>query len=244
MNDELRHPQRAINVSTIENARDLGGYRTRDGGETCFGVFVRTGDMHSASKADQAALRDYGINTVIDLRMNWEVEAQPNVFATSQIVNFKRHDFWGDRFDDYRSKDKKAAPAKKLADLYCAGLEQSGFVMADIMQTLADAEAGSLFHCRSGKDRTGLVAAMLLAIAGVPEETICEDFGLTSDYLKQDAINPIEASAPGAWQKTCEPETMALTLAYLRDNYGGPIGYLEQQGVSATQLQAIKDRLG
>ena len=115
--------------------------------------------------------------------------------------------------------------------------------MAQIMTTFAeDDRTGFAFHCRSGKDRTGLVAAMLLAIADVPEEVICADFALTSKFLKQEAINPIEANKPGAWQRGSEPETMALTLEFLNQRFGGVIPYLRAQGVTGEQTQIIRNK--
>lgn len=243
----LNHPRRRLPLSGAENVRDLGGYATRSGATTAWQVFVRAGDLHSLTSDDQQHLADYGITTVIDLRMQHEVEAQPNVFSQPNAaapIRFMRHDFWGDRFDAYRSADKGATPAKKLADLYCAGLEASGFVMADIMSTFAASSDDSfVFHCRSGKDRTGLVAAMLLAIAGVAEDLICADFAYTSACLSEDAVNPIAANAPGAWQRTCEPETMRRTLSFVADQWGDVPGYLRAQGVSDADLAQIRAKL-
>ncbi|NKC01656.1 MAG: hypothetical protein GKR90_24575 [Pseudomonadales bacterium] len=238
---ELHHPDRGIELDTAENVRDLGGYTTRDGGKTRWRVFVRSGDMDALSTTDQQTFVNYGISTVIDLRMQKEIDVSPNAFTDSDAVVFKIHDFWGTRFDAYRSANKQAPPPQKLADLYCAGLEKSGFVMAEIMATFAaDERTGYAFHCRSGKDRTGLVAALLLSIAEVSRDTICKDYGLTAEYLKQGAINPIEANKPGAWQCGCEAETMALTLTFLDERFGGPIKYLQAQGVSDDNLDTIR----
>ncbi len=242
LQDQLQHVDRDLGLTTLENARDLGGYRTSDGSMTRWQVFVRTGDMNTVSAEDQQRLIDYGVSTVCDLRMQHERDAGPNVFANAKRPVFQVHDFWGDRFDDYRSGDKAATPAKKLADLYCHGLEKSGFVMAEIIGSLAAVDGGAAFHCRSGKDRTGLVAAMLLGIAGVPNDTICADFALTGQYLKSEAINPIEASRPGAWQRTSEPETMQRTLQFVEHGYGGIKGYLESIGVPESQLVRIRER--
>ncbi len=241
---ELEHPDRHINLASGENVRDMGGYQTLDGHTTTWRVFVRSGDMDNLSGADQQALVDYGISTVIDLRMRKERDTSPNVFAKSDTIDFRIHDFWGRRFDDYRSANKTAPAHLKLGDLYCAGLKKSGFVMADIMETFAEANrSGYTFHCRSGKDRTGLVAMMLLSIAEVPEDVICADYALTADYLRHEAINPIEANKPGIWQRTCEPETMAHTLGFLRREYGGPVAYLSKVGVRDESLDSIKAKI-
>ena len=242
MTSQLDHPDRALPLSSIENARDLGGYRTADGRRTKFGAFIRTADMHQVSDADRFEMKERGVTMVIDLRMQRERDDKPNLFSYGDDLTFRVHDFWGDRFDTYRSPDRSAAPARKLADLYCAGLQSSGFVMADIMRSLASVEGAAAFHCRSGKDRTGLVAAMLLAIADVPDEMICADFALTDHYLRSDAVNPIEASAPGAWQRTCSPDTMAMTLDFIGESYGDVPSYLMQTGVTEQELEQIRQK--
>ena len=115
--------------------------------------------------------------------------------------------------------------------------------MAEIMKTFAYRQGGFIFHCRSGKDRTGLVAAMLLSIAGVPKDTICADFGLSSEYLNEPELTGEELKKPGAYQKGSEPETMKLTLAFLDRSYGGAINYLEAQGVSSTEIELIRNKI-
>ena len=145
MSSQLNHPKRGLALQSIENARDLGGYQTVDGGHTRFGVFVRTADMDLVVEADRVSMRDHGISLVIDLRMQREREEKPNLFSRGSLGDpaFRVHDFWGDRFDTYRSPDRSAPPAKKLADLYCAGLQASDFVMAEIIRSLASAEGAA-----------------------------------------------------------------------------------------------------
>jgi protein-tyrosine phosphatase len=243
--DEIQHPNRGLDIESARNVRDLGGYSTQDGGSTQWGRFVRSGDMDQMTQADQEKLIAYGIKSVIDLRMAHEIAAAPNVFARSQEANFYIHDFWGDRFDNYRSIQKKAPPEVKLADLYCSGLDKSGFIMAEIMSTIADSEdVGFAFQCRSGKDRTGLVAAILLAIAGVPDATICADYALTATFLKTSEDDQfVDPTTPGFYQRGCAPETMARTLAFLQENYSGVEGYLRHVGISDQQLLRIRAKL-
>ena len=183
MEQELGDPRRVLSLDYAQNVRDLGGYSTADGRTTAWGRCVRSGDMDQLSIGDRQALVAHGVDTVIDLRMEKEIAAAPNRFQDSGDVHFVIHDFWGQRFDNYRSRNKGAPPEVKLADLYCQGLVQSAFVMAAIMRTVAAADGGVAFHCRSGKDRTGLVAAFLLDLAGVPRTVICEDYGLTAALL-------------------------------------------------------------
>ena len=245
MMDETLHPDRCLDIASTQNIRDLGGYSTPEGTATCWNRFVRSGDMDRLTLPDQQKLIDYGINTVIDLRMQREAGAAPNVFTGSPQVAFVNHDFWGDRFDDYRSQRKGAPAEAKLADLYCSGLVESGFIMADIMGTIANSSSnGFIFHCRSGKDRTGLVAALLLALAGVSTQTICADYALTASLLiSTEADRQIDPNQPGYYLRGCERETMALTLRFLDEEYGGVEAYLQHLGVSKGQIRRIREKL-
>ena len=241
--NELIDPRRNLNLDSVQNLRDLGGYSTKEGRKTKWGIFLRSGDMSAMTKDDQAALLRQGIRCVIDLRMAKEIAIAPNVFSDSKKVAFFNHDFWGTRFDNYRSKRKSATPEEKLSDLYCAGLEINGFVMAAVMKTLASGEGGFVFHCRSGKDRTGLVAAILLVIAGVPDEVVAKDFGLSATYLNEPELTEDDLKKPGAYQKGSAPETMMLTLDFLRDRYGGVEGYLDDQGVSVLEIESVREKI-
>ena len=241
--NELIDPRRNLNLDSVQNLRDLGGYSTKERRKTKWGIFLRSGDMSAMTKDDQAALLRQGIRCVIDLRMAKEIAIAPNVFSDSKKVAFFNHDFWGTRFDDYRSKRKTATPEEKLSDLYCAGLEINGFVMAAVMKTLASSEGSFVFHCRSGKDRTGLVAALLLVIAGVPDEVVAKDFGLSTTYLNEPELTEDDLKKPGAYQKGSAPETMMLTLDFLRDRYGGVEGYLRDQGVSVSEIESVREKI-
>lgn len=244
MEQELGDPRRVLSLDYAQNVRDLGGYSTADGRTTAWGRCVRSGDMDQLSTGDRQALVAHGVDTVIDLRMEKEIAAAPNRFQDSGDVHFVIHDFWGRRFDNYRSRNKGAPPEVKLADLYCEGLVQSAFVMAAIMRTVAAADGGVAFHCRSGKDRTGLVAAFLLDLAGVPRTVICEDYGLTAALLTSpDADKQLDPKQPGAYLRGCAPETMDRTLAFVDETFGGVHAYLKQEGVKDVELNAIRAKL-
>ena len=244
MEQELGDPRRVLSLDYAQNVRDLGGYSTADGRTTAWGRCVRSGDMDQLSTGDRQALVAHGVDTVIDLRMEKEIAAAPNRFQDSGDVHFVIHDFWGRRFDNYRSRNKGAPPEVKLADLYCQGLVQSAFVMAAIMRTVAAADGGVAFHCRSGKDRTGLVAAFLLDLAGVPRTVICEDYGLTAALLTSpDADKQLDPKQPGAYLRGCAPETMDRTLAFVDETFGGVHAYLKQEGVKDVELNAIRAKL-
>ena len=146
-----------------------------------------------------------------------------------------------------------------LADLYRLGLERCGAVIGDVVCTLADGgDHASVFHCSAGKDRTGLIAALLLGIVGVPHETITEEFGLTADLLDDPnrnhaALDPTaipkgangyaDAGTLPVYMFSCLPQTMVLALRFLDERYGGVEGYLHTNGVSDVHLDRLRSKM-
>ena len=89
-------PSHHLDVDGAYNVRDLGGYPTLDGRSTRWRVFVRSASLHRVPPHSQASLIDYGIRTVIDLRMTRELEEAPNVFAGSSEVTYLHQNMIGD----------------------------------------------------------------------------------------------------------------------------------------------------
>ncbi|MEP6775721.1 MAG: tyrosine-protein phosphatase, partial [Chloroflexota bacterium] len=105
-------------------------------------------------------------------------------------------------------------------------------------------------HCHGGKDRTGIVVALLLSIAGVPRETIIEDYSLSeaqleplhAAWLEEQRIAQGHAIDRPRWMHS-RPETMRGVLDFLDREYGGPEGYLEAAGVSQSCITQIRSHL-
>ena len=86
--DEFVDPRRNLNLDSVQNLRDLGGYSTKDGRKTKWGAFLRSGDMSAMTEDDQEALLRQVVRSVIDLRMAKEIAIAPNVFSGSKQVTF------------------------------------------------------------------------------------------------------------------------------------------------------------
>ncbi|MEE8400390.1 MAG: tyrosine-protein phosphatase [Desulfobacterales bacterium] len=258
MTDETMDPRRHIALESLQNFRDLGGYSTVDGRRTRWGRFTRCAGMQALTTADQQKMIDYGIGTVVDLRMLREVEKSPNPFADSKAVAYHNLDLWGDRVADFKSAKSSLTQAEKMADLYRTGFVRCEGIIAEIIGTLADEkDHASVFHCGAGKDRTGLVAALLLGVVGVPHETIAADYALTGLYLadpNRDHENPDPMFIPESekakiddggqplpvYMFSCLPETMRRALAFLDENYGGVEGYVRKIGVTGEQIDRLR----
>jgi protein-tyrosine phosphatase len=228
------------------NARDLGGYLTKDGLVTRWGAIVRSDSLAALSRSGQDALRDYGIRTIIDLRLPTEVEEAPNPFAMpgDHGITCIHESF----ITVLREPDE---PLTNLANEYVNELGRHGSSIAKIMALIANArDGGVLIHCVGGRDRTGLIAALLLSLVGVPLETIAEDYALSSECLRP-RDEDFLAHGPGRReererlliQMKTHPEIMRETLTRLTGKYGSVMDYLTRIGCTHEDLARIQTRL-
>ena len=230
MSEETSDPRRHIPLVSVQNLRDLGGYATVDGGITRWGVFLRSAGMSKMIAADLQKIVDYGVGAVVDLRSVQNIEDAPNPFAEVSGVAYHHHDFWGDRLSNFKSSNASLTQETKLADLYRAGFCRCKDIIRQIITTLiTEEDHATLFHCGAGKDRTGIVAALLLGLVGM---MIIVDYALTAHYLT-DFIEIIQTSIPLLWEGceiwmplltpyffSCLPGTMALAVSVaLRDRF-------------------------
>ena len=148
-------PSRRLDWDALLNARDLGGLPTADGRETRHGALVRSDSLASLTPAGRDAVLAYGVRTVVDLRLPFELKAEPNPFAGRG-----RH---GVAYHNVSFIDPASPPpgiATTLAEDYSSMLDRFGRRVAAVVTTIADAaDGGVLIHCAAGKDRTGLIVA-------------------------------------------------------------------------------------
>lgn len=234
------------------NAREVGGYPAANGRHTRWRALVRADNLHRLTPEGQAALRDYGVRTIVDLRLAHELERHPNPFAAQQEVdgaprylNLPFHN------DDPETIDAMHA-AEATQGEYIVLVERSKELIGAAIKAVAASleEGGVLVHCHGGKDRTGIIVALLLSLAGVPRDNIAEDYAISearlepahSEWLEEQAKaqgHPIERPH---WMYS-RPEKMAGLLDYLDQHYGGVEGYLEACGVTRAEMEQIREHL-
>jgi protein-tyrosine phosphatase len=244
-------PRRHLALDGTYNTRDIGGYPTEDGGITRWQVFLRSDNMHALTASDRDALIDYGVRTVVDLRTTRETEATPNVFVGSDRARYVWHNMIGDERAASTEYGVIGVPSDRILRAYTTWLDHRQDQVHAVLGTLAEPGTGAaIYHCAGGKDRTGIISALLLDIAGVSRQTIAEDYGLTGRYLHQRNVDSAaeNAEAPiSTWQQYqaefCPPEGMIKTLQHLDDKYGGVQPYLEAIGLDATQIGALQSAL-
>ncbi len=166
---------RTLSVDGLCNARDLGGLRRVGGGRTPYGVFFRSENLHTVTPAGWRQLHRLGIRTVIDLRQPAERERaayHAPTWATVQQVDHDGLDEHPEFWADYWENGLVGTALYFLPHLQRLP-ERSAAVLSAIAQA---GEGGVLFHCMGGRDRTGIIAMLLLAIAGTEPESIVDDY--------------------------------------------------------------------
>lgn len=230
----------------VLNARDLGGYATADGRETRWAAVVRSDNLAALRPAGRRALLDYGVRSMVDLRLPDEVADHPNPFAEP--------DTHGIAYANVSIFDPAVPPPDQvttLANGYVGILDRYRRSVAAVMAAIANApEGGVLVHCAAGKDRTGLIAALLLGLVGVAPATIAADYALTAECLRprdQEWLEhgPGDRAEREEWLRRFAPtaEVMLEVLDRLEDRYGGVEGYLRAAGVAPEDLARLRARL-
>jgi protein-tyrosine phosphatase len=234
-------PARRLPLAGAYNLRDVGGYPAADGGQTRWRTLFRADSLHRLTVEEQEALLEYGVRTVIDLRRPDETASAPNVFAASPRVRYLHLSITD-------SAPDPNGPSIALDELYRRILDDRQAQLGAVLTALSEEGAfPAVVHCTAGKDRTGLIVALLLGIAGVPPEQIVEDYALSAVYLAETFWAEVSARLTAAGIPleryrqllASAPETMVATLAYLDERYGGAVGYAAHLGLVDRQLATL-----
>ena len=237
----MAHTKRHISIAHMHNVRDLGGLERRDGRQTARNVFWR-GDSPHAISTD--AIRDFAaarMTTVIDLRQPSECSVHPNPFL--------HHDGFSYHHVQLFAGDTLQNLPETLQAFYVAVIAQCGTPLAHIIEHCAAAPAGVFFHCQLGKDRTGILSAILLLLAGVTEASILEDYALTADRIRdltrELTINPPAHMNPQRYRDllATHPSTLYVVLEHIRMQHGSVVAYLRAAGCSASAITRVQAKL-
>jgi len=225
------------------NARDLGGYPLKTGGQTLHKALLRSDELGRLNSEGVQSLMDYGVRTIIDLRWPAEAESYPSFFQlTPGPVRYVHISLLGKSEAVWRVL--RPAVTKEMWNSVVLDYVQPQ--IRDVMRTVAQAPTGSiLFHCQSGKDRTGIIAALLLVLAEVEPEAIADDYGLTTHNLFEAYLAEAQPDEYEAVRERvrCPPEQIHNMLAHLEKNYGGLANYFLKIGLEENEIERIRGRL-
>jgi protein-tyrosine phosphatase len=255
----------ALGIDTVPNLRDVGGYKTRDGKTVARGVAYRSDTFNPMSAEEIKRLERLALENDYDLRTNAEVKAMPDELPPG--VEYHQLNVLAD--------EKGAAAAeleallhqpKKANKVLGDGKIEAMFMQVyrafitlpsakqsyrALFQDLANPEmAPGVFHCTTGKDRTGWAAAALLTLLGVPAETVMADYMRTNDYTLPQFQHAIDAFVAGGGERSIalavlgvKPEYLKASLDEMRKQYGSIEGYFsEGLGIDAEGQQALRER--
>ncbi len=250
MTDDL-DPRRHLEIEGSYNIRDLGGYATLNGRRTRWGRLLRSGSLHRLQDAAQEALLEYGLCTVIDLRTSKELQTRPNPFFSSEKVAYYHQNMEGDAgLRETENIPDALEVVERKRRTYLAILDECRSQVCATLSLLSLSETlPALFHCAAGRDRTGIIAALVLGICAVPAATIAEDYGLTARFLIDEHLeqNPEISADEFTWQeyqrRSCPPETMLGVLQALEERYDGVEGYVRDIGLSESQIESIREAM-
>jgi protein tyrosine/serine phosphatase len=221
------------------NVRDLGGHPTRDGGSTRFGVVVRSDSPRRLTESGWAALSEYGVRTIVDLRDPVELQDDPPRRLELEHVHVPVLDFSDTAFwDGWRGR-------YDALGFYREVLERWPRRFAEAVSAVAGADDGCvLVHCLVGRDRTGLVSALVLSVAGVPPEAIAADYALSAERLAPLYEQWIAEAADPRQRARLERENVAEASAMLALLDGlDAEAYLREAGVTGAELESLRERL-
>ncbi len=215
---------RNVALDGVRNMRDLGGLRgTR--GIIPHERFYRSGTLVDANEADRRLFRERGVTLDLDLRTLFEAENQGDALSRDPRFAYRRISLLGVGIEDwFRAGD--------LRGLYLHALDDHQDSFREVFHMMATHGDGAVvYHCTSGKDRTGMVTAILLDLAGVERDAIVDDYAISAHYLMRSGSN----SPPGA---------IAAFLDALHAKYGGARAFLTRIGLAQADIAALLAKLG
>lgn len=254
---DARMTTRQIEFERLHNVRDLGGLRTAEGRTVRRGRLYRAdslGKLDADAAEGSAAAEDYrrflalGVRTVIDLRYPWEIEKRGRVPERAGVdyhnLSIEHRPY------DQAAIDPDADPWRYLADRYAEVADDGAEEIRRALELIAADTGPLVFHCASGKDRTGLLAALVLLLLGVDQADVVADFALTelaTDRLRADylALRPQDRELPlWPYYGRAPGTVMELFLADLTARHGSVAGYAERRlGVDAALSAELRARL-
>jgi protein-tyrosine phosphatase len=252
-----------IDLEGAVNVRDLGGLPTEDGQQTAYGRLLRSDNLQNLSPSDVAILvEDIGVTTVVDLRSPGELETEG--LAPLDEVPSVRHVHHpvlpeiGSRTDAIAEallvtkveRDRARYPEDITCGHYLGYLEDRPEEVTGALRTIASSDGAAIVHCAAGKDRTGVICAMALTVAGVRPEAVVADYAASASrieaivgrlrksrtYAQDVGGKPVTAHTP-------RPETMEAFLRQLDARYGGIARWLDGHGFGDDEFSKLRARL-
>ena len=240
------HPDRQLSFEGAFNFRDLGGYTTVDGRMVKWRTLFRADAVHRLPDSELDQLAEIGLRTVVDLRTGSEVD-EGHLHDPHRGITHVHLDVLGQVWKP-SDLDDDADARVVLSELYVHMLDIGAPALSEAFRTLAQSEnLPAVFHCAAGKDRTGVLAAMVLSTIGVADHVIVADYAISGtnmaeliERLKRDRPEALTAmnDQPSAYL-AAPPEAMDRLLTHVNSEYGSMTGYVKSIGIDADVIEAL-----
>jgi protein-tyrosine phosphatase len=240
-----------VTLDAVHNFRDLGGYRSADGRVTRWGRLYRSDALYRVTDGDLEIMRRLGIRTVVDLRTRHEVDNRGTYPVDQHDVRFEHLPLIQEIWERTTPPADDVNPVDYLVDRYLEMLD-NGDMIAAVFDVLAHPEAlPAVFHCAAGKDRTGVLAMLVLSVLGVADDDIAADYALTAEamgrmraYFKAhpEVYGNIMEDPPEAYMAS-PADVVHQLLGRIRADHGLVEGFLASVGVSVDVLAHLRSQL-
>jgi protein-tyrosine phosphatase len=240
--------RRLVRLDAVHNFRDLGGYPTLDGHTTRWGRLYRADGLYRLTGTDLEKVRELGLRTVIDLRTFGEIDERGTFPHQEHPVDFHHVPIISNTWSPADLEHSDDA-ADFLERAYLSMLEEGEARFADALERLCAPDAlPAVFHCAAGKDRTGLLAMMVLGCLDVPDEYIVADYALTEAGMQRfrawaerefPAMHQRMSEVPAAFSAAV-PAAMLRILGHLRREHGGVRNFVLQLGVAPESIAHLR----
>jgi protein-tyrosine phosphatase len=242
---------RRITLERAFNFRDLGGYAANDRRTVRWGLIYRADGIHRIEGADLARVATLGIRTVVDLRTRGELADHGRVATESLAASYRHLPL----LEHVWERDLPVAEldaVEFLSGRYLDMLEKGASSIVSALSIMAEAERLPLvFHCSAGKDRTGVLAAILLSLLGVSDDDIAADYALSraamrelAEWVRTERPESYESMAaqPPAFLDA-PPLAMRGFLVRARAQYGSLTDYVRSVGLTDRNVEALQSAL-
>ncbi len=233
-------------LKTGNNFREIGGYPGEDGKMIQWHRFVRASSTSRLSGEDIEFLKGYGVVADIDLRSPEEAEGSKDLLAGMDWVDYRILSLSGCR-EVHTDNLAYQSLTLSIAKLYVRDMIEQHDAIRSIFEYIAHAPKGCiLFHCHAGKDRTGILAMLLMYLAGADHEDCMTNYeqsysNLRRGNLRSHLVNSEDEDY--AEFLFSRPDTILQCLRYIDAKYAGVFPYLLDCGISEADILKVKSRL-
>jgi len=242
--------ERRIELDGCVNFRDLGGYPTADGRTLRWRLLFRSDALHALSAHDVDRLRtELALTDIVDLRSTGELTAEGRGLLGRESIGFHHTPLFDGDLGASGSEASTRAQTMTLGQRYVGLLEIARDPIARVIGVLASAHGGAVYHCAAGKDRTGIISAVLLGALGVPDDLIVADYALSGERI--DAIIDRVMSMKGYEEALrampedtlhAKPESMQAVVDHVAAQHGSMSDYLRGAGVDDRTLEQLRSK--